>query len=221
MPEEVPDALPRFRQGVSERFHDSRRFCARRRRSLRTAGAKFVSPRLFRRCARKLGISFRQEASPTAKKYPLETMGSGVALFDDDNDGRLGFFFANGARLDDPTAKGAIPREDGPKYWNRLYHQKPNGTFHIRRCYGKSGSGRIRVFHRRSGRDYDDDGFEDLYVAGYLCWSRRSSVTTPCARLTTILASRLRAGDANRNRTSNWRPQPGWSMSRPNIAGKG
>ncbi|MGB3631450.1 MAG: hypothetical protein WBA18_18230, partial [Terracidiphilus sp.] len=30
----------------------------------------------------RLGIHFRQQASPTAKKYLLETMGSGVALFD-------------------------------------------------------------------------------------------------------------------------------------------
>src|SRR5450755_4699796 len=50
----------------------------------------------------KLGIHFRQQASPTSKKYLLETMGSGVALFDYDNDGRLDMFFANGAHLEDP-----------------------------------------------------------------------------------------------------------------------
>ena len=64
----------------------------------------------------KLGIHFRQQASPTSKKYLLETMGSGVALFDYDNDGRLDIFFANGARLDDPTPKGSIPKKDSPKY---------------------------------------------------------------------------------------------------------
>jgi hypothetical protein len=61
----------------------------------------------------KLGIHFKQQASPTAKKYLLETMGSGVALFDYDNDGRLDIFFANGARIDDPTPKGTIPQKDG------------------------------------------------------------------------------------------------------------
>ncbi|HEY6329515.1 MAG TPA: hypothetical protein VI756_09260, partial [Blastocatellia bacterium] len=60
----------------------------------------------------KLGIHFRQQASPTSKKYLLETMGSGVALFDYDNDGRLDIFFANGAQLNDPTPKGSIPRKD-------------------------------------------------------------------------------------------------------------
>src|SRR4051812_17875492 len=77
----------------------------------------------------KVGIHFRQQASPTSKKYLLETMGSGVALFDYDNDGRLDIFFANGAPLADPTPKGTIPKKDGPQYWDRLYHQKSDGTF--------------------------------------------------------------------------------------------
>src|SRR5579862_6793307 len=77
----------------------------------------------------KLGIHFQHQASPTSKKYLLETMGSGVAVFDYDNDGRLDIFLANGARIDDPMPRGAIPQKDGEKYWNRLYHQKPDGTF--------------------------------------------------------------------------------------------
>jgi len=36
-------------------------------------------------------------------------MGSGVALFDYDNDGRLDIFFVNGAPLNDPTQKGNCP----------------------------------------------------------------------------------------------------------------
>ena len=77
----------------------------------------------------RLGIHFRQQASPTAKKYLPETMGSGVALFDYDNDGRLDIFLANGALLTDPTPKGTVPKKEGQKYWNRFYHQKPDGTF--------------------------------------------------------------------------------------------
>jgi len=74
------------------------------------------TPASFTDATEKLGIHFRQQASPTSKKYLLETMGSGVALFDHDNDGRLDIFFANGARLDDPTPKGTIPKKDDPKY---------------------------------------------------------------------------------------------------------
>src|SRR6185437_14742288 len=88
-----------------------------------------VVPGSFVDATAKLGIHFRQQASKTSRKYLLETMGSGVAVFDYDNDGRLDVFIANGARLDDPTPKGTIPKKDDPKYWNRLYHQKPDGTF--------------------------------------------------------------------------------------------
>jgi enediyne biosynthesis protein E4 len=113
----------------------------------------------------KLGIHFRQQASPTSKKYLLETMGSGVALIDYDNDGRLDIFFANGARLDDPTPKGSIPKKDNPKYWNRLYHQKSDGTFEdVTERAGLSGLGYSTGV---AVGDYDNDGFEDLYVAGY------------------------------------------------------
>ena len=39
------------------------------------------------------GVHFQYVASPTSKKYLIETMGSGVALFDYDNDGRRIFFW--------------------------------------------------------------------------------------------------------------------------------
>ncbi len=85
--------------------------------------AKFIE------VASALGINFEYVASHTSRKYLIETMGSGVALFDYDNDGRLDIFVVNGAPLSDPTPKGAIPQKTGAKYWNRLYHQKRDGTF--------------------------------------------------------------------------------------------
>src|ERR1700733_9999800 len=51
------------------------------------------------------GVHFQYVASPTSKKYLIETMGSGVALFDYDNDGRLDIFLVNGAPLSDPPPK--------------------------------------------------------------------------------------------------------------------
>jgi enediyne biosynthesis protein E4 len=112
-----------------------------------------------------LGINFEYAASHTSKKYLIETMGSGVALFDYDNDGRLDIFVVNGAPLGDPTPKGTVPQKSGPKYWNRLYHQKPDGTFEdVTEKAGLAGAGYgmgVAV------GDYDNDGFEDLYVTAY------------------------------------------------------
>jgi len=113
----------------------------------------------------KVGVHFKQQASKTSRKYLLETMGSGVAVFDYDNDGRLDIFLANGARIDDPMTKGAIPQKDGPNYWNRLYHQKPDGTFEdVTVKAGLQGSGYSTGV---AVGDYDNDGFDDLFVAGY------------------------------------------------------
>jgi enediyne biosynthesis protein E4 len=112
-----------------------------------------------------LGVSFQHVASHTAKHYLPETMGSGVALFDYDNDGRLDIFLVNGAPISDPTPKGAIPQKTGPKDWNRLYHQKADGTFEdVTERAGLQGVGYgmgVAV------GDYDNDGYEDLYVTAY------------------------------------------------------
>jgi enediyne biosynthesis protein E4 len=109
-------------------------------------------------------IDFLAQASHTDKKYLIETMGSGVALFDYDNDGRLDIFFANGAPLSDPTPKGTIPQKTGPKYWNRLYHQKPDGTFED--VTEKAGLQGVGYDMGVAVGDYDNDGYDDLYVTG-------------------------------------------------------
>src|SRR2546430_266474 len=75
-----------------------------------------------------LGINFRNMASHTSKKYLIETMGAGVALFDYDNDGRLDIFVVNGAPLNDTTSNATIPQYAGPNYWHRPYHQKQGRT---------------------------------------------------------------------------------------------
>ena len=109
-----------------------------------------------------LGIRFQYLASHTSKKYLPETMGSGVALFDYDNDGKLDIFLVNGAPLSDPTPKGTIPQKTGPQYWNRLFHQKPDGTFED--VTEKAGLQGVGYGMGVAVGDYDNDGYEDLYV---------------------------------------------------------
>src|SRR2546426_2668297 len=123
------------------------------------------SPPKFADVTSVLGLSFQYIASHTSRKYLLETMGSGVALFDYDNDGRLDIFLVNGAPLGDPTPKGTIPQKAGPKYWNRLYHQKPDGTFED--VTEKAGLEGVGYGMGVAVGDYDNDGNEDLYVTAY------------------------------------------------------
>jgi enediyne biosynthesis protein E4 len=137
--------------------------------SLRAQSAGLATPAnvpgLFVDVTAASNVPFTAVASHTSKKYLMETMGSGVALLDYDNDGLLDIFFVNGAPLSDPTAKGAIPQKASEKDWNRLYHQKKDGTFEdVTIKAGLQGAGYgmgVAV------GDYDNDGFEDLYVTAY------------------------------------------------------
>ena len=112
-----------------------------------------------------LGVRFQYLASHTSRKYLIETMGSGVALLDYDNDGRLDIFAVNGALLNDPTPRGSIPQKTGPEYWNRLFHQKADGTFED--VTEKTGLKGVGYGMGVAVGDYDNDGYEDLYVTAY------------------------------------------------------
>ena len=129
------------------------------------AGPVKEKPGLFVDVTQQSGVHFKGMASHTPKKYLIETMGSGVALFDYDNDGRLDIFLVNGAPLSDPTAKGAVPQKTGPAYWNRLYHQKKDGTFED--VTEKAGLAGVGYGMGVAVGDFDNDGYEDLYVTAY------------------------------------------------------
>src|ERR1035438_4898100 len=103
------------------------------------------------------GIAFVLDNSATPQKHQIEAMIAGVAVFDYNNDGLLDIYFVNGA---------AIPGLDksNPRYYNRLYRNNGDGTFtDVTDSAGLRGAGfgmGVAV------GDYDNDGYEDVFVAG-------------------------------------------------------
>jgi hypothetical protein len=92
------------------------------------------------------------------KKYIIETTGTGVAVFDYDNDGWPDIFLVNGTTLD------GFPAGKAPT--NHLYRNNHDGTFtDVSRPAGLADAGGwgqgVCV------GDYDNDGWEDLYVTYY------------------------------------------------------
>jgi hypothetical protein len=115
-----------------------------------------------------VGLTFTHANSATSNKYLIETMGGGVALLDYDRDGRLDVFFVNGARLDDPMPAGKQPDKHDPAFWNRLYRQRPDGTFvDVTEAAGLTGRDQTAYGMGVAAADYDNDGDTDLYVTGY------------------------------------------------------
>jgi enediyne biosynthesis protein E4 len=99
------------------------------------------------------GLRFRHNTGAFGKKYLPETMGSGVALFDYDNDGWLDVFLVNGTRW---------PGRPGPATYSALFRNKRDGTFEdVTRRAGLA----VQLYGMgAAAADYDNDGWVDLYV---------------------------------------------------------
>jgi hypothetical protein len=99
------------------------------------------------------GITFTHVSAPD-KKYIIESMSGGVALFDFDNDGRLDVYLANsptvGTAADPASARSALWRNRG------------DGTFVD--VTDRAGVGYPGWAMGVATGDYDNDGWEDLYV---------------------------------------------------------
>jgi hypothetical protein len=91
------------------------------------------------------------------KKYIIETTGTGVAIFDYDNDGWPDIFVVNGTMI------GGTP--DGSTPTNHLYRNNHDGTFTD--VTAKAGLVATGWGQGVCVGDYDNDGWEDLYVTYY------------------------------------------------------
>lgn len=103
------------------------------------------------------GITFRHNDGSSGQKYYLEPTGAGAAFFDYDNDGDLDIYFVNGANL--PGATSATP----PR--NALYRNNSDGTFTD--VTDIAGVGDTKYGFGCCVGDYDDDGYQDLYITNF------------------------------------------------------
>jgi enediyne biosynthesis protein E4 len=110
-------------------------------------------PLLFRDIATASGISFRHHAAPE-KKYIVESMSGGVAMFDFDNDGRQDLYFVDSQTVDtanDPAAARSA-----------LYRNLGGGRFED--VTDHAGVGHPGWGMGVCTADVDGDGWTDLYV---------------------------------------------------------
>jgi enediyne biosynthesis protein E4 len=116
------------------------------------------SPIIFENTMDGSSIHFALKNSVSPQRYSIETMTGGVAIFDYNNDGLLDIFFTNGAEV--PSLQ-----KNNPSFYNRLFRNNGDGTFtDVTETAGLSGAGYSMGV---AAGDYDNDGFVDLYVAGF------------------------------------------------------
>jgi hypothetical protein len=99
------------------------------------------------------GINFKHVASPE-KKYLVESMSGGLALFDYDSDGYQDIYFVNSLSVD--------LVKSGGKTRSALYHNNGDGTFTD--VTDRAGVGDIGWGMGAAVGDFNNDGFDDLYV---------------------------------------------------------
>jgi hypothetical protein len=122
------------------------------------ASAEHPTPAWFVDVAAKAGITVRNVNGGVAhKRYIIESTGSGVAILDYDHDGWPDIFLVNGSEL--------TSEKHSETPTSHLFHNNHDGTFTD--VTAKAGLNFTGWGQGACVGDYDNDGFDDLYVTAY------------------------------------------------------
>jgi hypothetical protein len=110
----------------------------------------------FENVAKAVGLVVTNNNGASPEKYLVETMGSGAAFLDYDDDGWIDLFVVDG---------GSIAAAGKPGAQHRLFHNEGKGLF-------KDVTATSGIVHREYGMgvcagDVDRDGRTDLYITNY------------------------------------------------------
>src|SRR5437660_4143133 len=144
-----------FLAAAAPAFHPPQQKPSQRKASTpRHASTSSSPPAQFADVTHAAGIDFHLTCGSFEKRYIMETMCGGIAVFDYDNDGWMDIFLVNGSTLEDLRAGKCHP--------SKLYRNNHDGTFTD--VTVKAGLSRCGWGFGVAVGDYDNDGWEDLYV---------------------------------------------------------
>jgi hypothetical protein len=118
-----------------------------------TEAPRYSGPIQFTDVTAQAGINFKHNSGAFGKKYLPETVGSGCAFIDYDNDGWQDILLINSM---------SWPGHAGPKSYPAIYHNNKNGTF---TDVTKEAGLAVEMYGLGCAvADYDNDGFDDIYI---------------------------------------------------------
>ena len=123
--------------------------------------AQHPTPAWFVDVAAKAGITVRNvNGNAQIKRYIVEATGSGVAIIDYDRDGWPDIYLVNGTEL--TTGDKSVTSAPATGH---LFHNNHDGTFSD--VTSKAGLQTSSWGQGACVGDYDNDGFDDLYLTAY------------------------------------------------------